>query len=37
MEPTANFSDIHIKAQFDEAFQTLQEGFIEDLIEFQHS
>ena len=34
-EPVANFSDISIQAQFDEAFQNLQGSFIEDLIEFQ--
>ena len=34
-EPAANFSDISIQAQFDEAFQNLQDSFIEDLIEFQ--
>ena len=36
-EPAANFSDISIQAQFDEAFQNLQDSFIEDLIEFQQN
>ena len=36
-EPVANFSDISIQAQFDEAFQNLQDSFIEDLIEFQQN
>ena len=36
-EPPANFSDISIQAQFDEAFQNLQDSFIEDLIEFQQN
>ena len=36
-EHAANFSDISIQAQFDEAFQNLQDSFIEDLIEFQQN
>ena len=35
-EPAA-FSDISIQEQFNEAFQNLQDSFIEDLIEFQQN
>ena len=36
-EPADNFSDISIQEQFNEAFQNLQDSFIEDLIEFQQN